>query len=193
MDIKIDGVTFEIMERALGQARAGRLHILEIMNRELSKHRADLSTYAPRIIAIRIDPEKIREIIGPGGKMIRKITEESGAVIDVENDGTVKIASVGEESGRKALNMIKSLVTDPEIGTVYKGKVRRIVNFGAFVEILPGRDGLVHISELDDRRVAKVEDILAEGDEIMVKIIGIDKEGKIRLSRKAAMAEAPSS
>ena len=193
MDIKIDGVTFEIMERALGQARAGRLHILGIMNAALSKHRADLSTYAPRIIAIRIDPEKIREIIGPGGKMIRKITEESGAVIDVENDGTVKIASVGEESGRKALNMIKSLVTDPEIGTVYKGKVRRIVNFGAFVEILPGRDGLVHISELDDKRVARVEDLLSEGDEIMVKIIGIDKEGKIRLSRKAAMAEAPSS
>ncbi len=192
MDIKIDGVTFEIMERALGQARAGRLHILGIMSRSLSRHREDLSTYAPRIIAIRIDPEKIREIIGPGGKMIRKITEESGAVIDVENDGTIRIASVGEESAKKALSMIKNLVTDPEIGTVYKGTVRRIVNFGAFVEILPGRDGLVHISELDDHRVAKVEDVLAEGDEIMVKIIGIDKEGKIRLSRKAAMAETAS-
>ncbi|MFN0150181.1 MAG: polyribonucleotide nucleotidyltransferase [bacterium] len=192
MDIKIDGVTFEIMERALGQARAGRLHILGVMGRSLSRHREDLSTYAPRIIAIRIDPEKIREIIGPGGKMIRKITEESGAVIDVENDGTIRIASVGEESAKKALGMIKNLVTDPEIGTVYKGTVRRIVNFGAFVEILPGRDGLVHISELDDHRVAKVEDVLAEGDEIMVKIIGIDKEGKIRLSRKAAMAETAS-
>jgi len=192
MDIKIDGVTFEIMEQALGQARAGRLHILEIMRGSLSRHREDLSTYAPRIIAIRIDPEKIREIIGPGGKMIRKITEESGAVIDVENDGTIRIASVGEESAKKALGMIKALVTDPEIGTVYKGKVRRIVNFGAFVEILPGRDGLVHISELDDHRVAKVEDVLQEGDEIMVKIIGIDKEGKIRLSRKAAMAETGS-
>lgn len=124
--------------------------------------------------------------------MIRKITEESGAVIDVENDGTIRIASVGEESAKKALGMIKNLVTDPEIGTVYKGTVRRIVNFGAFVEILPGRDGLVHISELDDHRVAKVEDVLAEGDEIMVKIIGIDKEGKIRLSRKAAMAETAS-
>jgi polyribonucleotide nucleotidyltransferase len=190
MDIKIDGVTFQILEDALAQAREGRLHILETMERTLSRPRTELSTYAPRIIAIRIDPDKIREVIGPGGKMIRKITEESGAVIDVENDGTIRIASVGEESGKKALGMIKSLVTDPEIGTIYKGKVRRIVNFGAFVEILPGRDGLVHISELDDRRVAKVEDVLQEGDEIMVKIIGIDKEGKIRLSRKAAMAEA---
>ncbi len=192
MDIKIEGVTFEILERALAQARDGRLHILEIMNRTLSSPRAELSAYAPRIIAIKIDTEKIREVIGPGGKMIRKITEESGAIIDVENDGTIRIASVGRESVEKALYMIKSLVSDPEIGTVYKGKVRRIVNFGAFVEILPGRDGLIHISELDDKRVAKVEDVLAEGDEVLVKIIGIDKEGKIRLSRKAAMAEAES-
>jgi polyribonucleotide nucleotidyltransferase len=190
MDIKIDGVTFAIMERALAQARAGRLHILEIMGRELSAHREDLSAYAPRITAIRIDTDKIRDVIGPGGKMIRKITEESGAIIDVENDGTIRIASVSGESMKKALDMIKGLVSDPEIGTIYKGKVRRIVNFGAFVEILPGRDGLVHISELDTQRVAKVEDILSEGDEVVVKIIGIDKEGKIRLSRKAAMAES---
>ncbi len=190
MDIKIDGVTFEIMERALAQARAGRLHILEIMGRTLAQPRADLSAYAPRITAIRIDTDKIRDVIGPGGKMIRKITEESGAIIDVENDGTIRIASVSGESMKKALDMIKGLVSDPEIGTLYKGKVRRIVNFGAFVEILPGRDGLIHISELDTHRVAKVEDVLSEGDEVMVKIIGIDKEGKIRLSRKAAMAES---
>ncbi|MFH1278654.1 MAG: polyribonucleotide nucleotidyltransferase [Candidatus Eisenbacteria bacterium] len=187
MDLKTAGIGFEVIEKALEQARRGRLYILDKMTAVLDKPRADLSPYAPRILTIKIHTDKIREIIGPGGKMIRKIQEESGASIDVEDDGTVKVASVDEEAGRIAMDMIKAIVEEPEIGRVYDGIVRRVVPFGAFVEILPGKDGLVHISELDTRRVAKVEDVVNEGDKIQVKVINVDEDGKVRLSRKALL------
>ncbi len=190
MDIKIKGLDFGILSRALEQARQGRLHILGIMNQTLAESRREISVYAPRIIVIKINPDKIRDVIGPGGKMIKKICEETGAQIDVEDDGTVKVACVDSEMAHRAVDIIRALTEDPEIGRVYRGKVKRIVNFGAFVEILPGRDGLVHISELENHRVARVEDILAEGDVVMVKVIGVDEEGKIRLSRKAVLQEA---
>jgi polyribonucleotide nucleotidyltransferase len=187
MDLKTTGIGFEVIEQALEQARRGRLFILDKMEATIAKPRPELSPFAPRILTIKVHTDKIREIIGPGGKMIRKIQEESGASIDIEDDGTVKIASVDEEAGRKAMEMIKALVEEPEIGRVYEGTVRRIVPFGAFVEILPGKDGLLHISELENRRVAKVEDVVNEGDKIQVKVINIDEEGKVRLSRKALL------
>ncbi|RPJ47237.1 MAG: polyribonucleotide nucleotidyltransferase [Candidatus Latescibacterota bacterium] len=187
MDLKTAGIGFDVIEQALDQARRGRLFILDKMEATLAKPRPELSPFAPRILTIKIHTDKIREIIGPGGKMIRKIQEESGASIDIEDDGTVKIASVDEEAGRKAMEMIKAIVEEPEIGRVYEGTVRRIVPFGAFVEILPGKDGLLHISELENRRVAKVEDVVNEGDKIQVKVINIDEEGKVRLSRKALL------
>jgi len=190
MDMKIKGLPFDVLERALDQARRGRLHILGIMNETMERSRAEISRYAPRILVIKINPDKIRDVIGPGGKTIKKICEETGAQIDVEDDGTIKVACVDSEMAQRAVEIVRSLTEDPEIGQVYRGKVRRIVNFGAFVEILPGRDGLVHISELENHRVARVEDVLAEGDAIMVKVIGVDEEGKIRLSRKAVLQEA---
>ncbi len=190
MDCKTTGISFDVIRRALEQAKAGRLHILSIMKETLAGPREEMSPYAPRITAIQIDVDKIREVIGPGGKMIRKITEDSGASIDIEDDGTIKIASVSEDSARIALEMIKAITAEAEVDQVYNGTVRRIVPFGAFVEILPGKDGLLHISELEYRRVERVEDVLAEGDKIEVKVIGIDREGKIRLSRKALL-EAP--
>jgi polyribonucleotide nucleotidyltransferase len=189
MDMKIKGLDFEVMSRALEQARQGRLHILGVMNETLSESRPEISKHAPRIIVITINPDRIRDVIGPGGKTIKKITEDTGANIDVEDDGTVKVACVDAEMAARAVDIIRSLTEDPEIGRVYRGKVKRIVNFGAFVEILPGRDGLVHISELEHRRVARVEDVLQEGDIVLVKVIGVDDEGKIRLSRKAVLAE----
>jgi len=190
MDLKTAGIGFDVIERALEQARRGRLFILDKMEATIAKPRPELSPYAPRILTIKVHTDKIREIIGPGGKMIRKIQEESGATIDIEDDGTVKIASVDEKAGRKAMEMIKALVEEPEIGRVYEGTVRRIVPFGAFVEILPGKDGLLHISELENRRVAKVEDILNEGDKVQVKVINIDEDGKVRLSRKALLVKS---
>ncbi len=187
MDCKTTGISFDLIERALLQARDGRLHILGKMESALTEARPEMSPFAPRITAIKIDPDKIRDIIGPGGKMIRKITEESSASIDIEDDGTIKIASVNEESTKIAIEMIRALTASPELDTVYDGIVRRIVPFGAFVEILPGKDGLLHISELEYRRVERVEEILTEGDKLQVKVIGIDPEGKIRLSRRVLL------
>ncbi len=190
MDLKTAGISLAIMERALVQAKVGRLHILDIMEKTIAKPKSELSPYAPRIITIKIKQDRIGEVIGPGGKMIRSIVEQTGAKIDIEDDGTVLIASVDGAAGEAARDMILRLVEEPEIGRVYEGKVRRLAAFGAFVEILPGQDGLIHISELDTKRVARVEDVLKLGDTVSVKVIGIDPEGKIRLSRKAVL-EAP--
>lgn len=188
MDVKIAGVNLTLMEQALKEAKEARLHVLDMMEQTIAKPRAELSAYAPRIIIIKVKPEKIGAIIGPGGKMIRSIIEESGAKIDIEDDGSVFIASVDQKAGELAQQLILKLIEEPEVGKEYIGKVRRITPFGAFVEILPNQDGLVHISELENRRVNKVEDVLSLGDEVKVKIIGIDPEGKIRLSRKACLA-----
>jgi len=187
MDLKTAGITLDIMAKALEQARGGRLYILDIMEKTISRPKPELSPYAPRIITIKIKQDKIGEVIGPGGKNIRAIIEQTGAKIDIEDDGTVLIASVDGAAGEAARDMILRMVEEPEIGRVYEGKVRRIAAFGAFVEILPGQDGLIHISELDTKRVARVEDVLKLGDTVTVKVIGIDPEGKIRLSRKAIL------
>jgi len=189
MDIKISGVNREIMRQALHQAKEGRLHILGIMNASLAAPRSDVSGYAPRIITLHVKPDKIREIIGPGGKVIRGIIEATGVKIDVEDDGTVMIASSDEEGAKKAIEMVQRIAAEAEVGRIYKGTVRKIVEFGAFVEILPGTDGLVHISQLAPERVRKVTDVLKEGDEVMVKVLEIDRQGKIRLSRKEALQE----
>jgi polyribonucleotide nucleotidyltransferase len=189
MDIKISGVNRDVMGQALRQAREGRLHILGIMNATLSSARTNVSGHAPRIITLKVKPDKIREIIGPGGKVIRGIIEATGVKIDVEDDGTVRIASVDEEAAKKAIEMVQRIAAEAEIGKIYKGTVRKIVEFGAFVEILPGTDGLVHISQLAPERVRKVSDVLKEGDEVMVKVLEIDRQGKIRLSRKEALEE----
>jgi len=190
MDIKLKrGLDFETLSQALEKARSARHRILDIMTEAMPAPRAEMSVYAPRITMLTINPEKIRDIIGPGGKVIRRIQEETGADINVEDDGTVKVASYDSEGGNRAVDMIKAITEDPEIGAVYDGLVRRVVNFGAFVEILPNRDGLVHISELDTSRVERVEDVLREGDRVKVKVIGIDPEGKIKLSRKAVLVQ----
>ena len=189
MDIKISGVNREVMHQALHQAKEGRLHILGIMNATLPAARTNVSGHAPRIITLRVKPEKIREIIGPGGKVIRGIIEATGVKMDVEDDGTVTIASIDEAASQKAVEMVQRIAAEAEIGKIYKGTVRKIVEFGAFVEILPGTDGLVHISQLAPERVSKVSDVLKEGDEVMVKVLEIDRQGKIRLSRKEALEE----
>ncbi len=187
MDIKIGGVTVELMERALDQAKRARLVVLGKMNQAISTPRPELSPYAPRIITIKVPIDKIGEIIGPGGKMIRSIIEQTGAKIDIEDDGTVIIASVDQSAGEAARDKILGMCEVPEIGRTYTGKVKRIAAFGAFIEILPGTDGLVHISELEYHRVNRVEDVINLGDTVMVKVIDIDNEGKIRLSRKALL------
>jgi polyribonucleotide nucleotidyltransferase len=184
MDIKINGITAEIMKAALEQAKAGRLHILGEMNKVLDKPRAEMSAWAPTIVTIKIDPEKIRDVIGKGGSVIRQITEETGATIDIENDGTVKIASVDGASGREALRRIEMITADVEVGRVYEGKVVRLMDFGAFVAILPGRDGLVHISQISDERVERVSDKLKEGDVVKVKVLEVDRQGRVRLSMR---------
>ncbi len=189
MDNKIGGLSRDVLVQALEQARTARLSILDAMEQAIAAPRADLSPFAPRIELIRISPDKIGEVIGPGGRMIKKITEETGCQIDISDDGTVKVASSDKASAERAIDVIRAITADPEIGRAYKGVVKRVVNFGAFVEILPGRDGLVHISELAPHRVGAVEDIVREGDEVVVKVIGVDDSGKIRLSRKAALAE----
>ncbi len=189
MDIKIKGLSKDIMEKALAQAREGRLHILSKMNEVISAPRKILNKYAPRIHTMKVNPEKIREIIGPGGKMIRSITESCGVKIEVSDDGTVKIASNDEAKVKSAIDVIQSLVQEAVIGQIYKGVVKRIADFGAFVEILPGTDGLVHISQLADEKVRRVTDVLQEGDEVYVKVLDVDRQGKIRLSRRDAMAE----
>jgi len=189
MDMKISGISKEILQQALAQAKKGRLFILDKMLAVIDKPRADLSPYAPRMITFEIDPDKIRDVIGPGGKMIRKIIEETGVDIDIEDDGRVFITSVDKVAGEKARAIIERLTSDVEIGKTYLGKVVRLMNFGAFVEILPGKEGLVHISQLDKDRVVKVEDVVQVGDEILVKVIEIDKLGRINLSRKALLVE----
>ncbi|MEA2618701.1 MAG: polyribonucleotide nucleotidyltransferase [Chloroflexota bacterium] len=189
MDMKIKGLRWELMEQALEQARVGRLHILGRMTETLPAPRQEMSMWAPRIETIQINPDKIRDVIGPGGKTIRRIVEETGVQIDVEDDGRVSIASNNGEAMQQAIAMIRDLTEDVEVGKIYKGKVVRIMNFGAFVEILPKKDGLVHISQLADHRVNKVEDVVNIGDEIMVKVIEIDDKGRVNLSRKLAISE----
>ncbi len=184
MDIKIDGITREIMQDALAQAQGSRLHILEQMNKVLPVHRQEMSDWAPTIIMMRIDPEKIRDVIGKGGSVIRAITEETGATIDIDNDGTVKIASVQAAAGREAKQRIELITADVEVGRIYEGKVARLMDFGAFVTILPGRDGLVHISQISDERVERVGDKLKEGDVVRVKVLEVDRQGRVRLSMR---------
>ncbi len=190
MDIKVGGISADVMRAALTQAKAGRLHILGIMNEALSSTRTNMSAYAPRIITIKIPVDKIRDVIGPGGKMIRSIIERTGVKIDVEDNGTVNVASADGESAMKAIGIIQELTATPELNKTYKGKVQRITDFGAFVEIMAGTDGLLHVSEIANHRVKDVRDELKEGQEIMVKVINIDPTGKIRLSRKALLQEA---
>jgi len=190
MDIKIDGVTEEILSRALLQAREGRHHIIGKMREVLVAPRSDLSAFAPRITTIKIKPEKVREVIGSGGKTIRQIVSDTGVSIDVEDDGTIKIASADGEAAQRAIDIIKGIIEEPELGKIYQGKVKRIVDFGAFVEIIPGIEGLVHISQLAKERVQSVSDVLKEGEVITVKVIEIDeKQGRIRLSRKEVMMD----
>ncbi len=187
MDIKIDGLKREIVAKALHQAREARLHILNEMNKALSKSRSEISKYAPRILTITVKPEKIRDIIGPGGRTIKHITVTTGTQINIEDDGTVMIASADSEAADAAAEMIRELVREAEVGKFYSGRVTRIMDFGAFVEILPGTEGLLHISQLSHERVRSVSDILKEGDEVLVKVTEMDSNGKIRLSRKAAL------
>ena len=187
MDIKISGVTKEIMRLALEQAKAGRIHILAEMAKAIAAPRGELSKYAPRITTITVKPDQVRTVIGPGGKNVRAIIEATGCAIDIEDDGRINIASHDGEACQQAIKMIRNLTQEAEVGKFYRGTVRRIMEFGAFVEIYPGTDGLVHISELDKERVRAVTDILKEGDEVVVKCIGIDKQGKIKLSRKEAL------
>jgi polyribonucleotide nucleotidyltransferase len=184
MDIKIHGITREIMFDALNQAREARLHILGEMSKVISKPRDKMSDWAPTIMTFKIDPEKIREVIGKGGSVIRQITEESGATIDIENDGTVRIASVDGESGREARRRIDLITADVEVGQIYEGRVARLMDFGAFVTILPGKDGLVHISQISEERVERVSDKLKEGDTVRVKVLEVDRQGRIRLSMR---------
>jgi polyribonucleotide nucleotidyltransferase len=184
MDIKVEGITPEIMKVALEQAKAGRLHILGEMNKVLSTPREKMSEWAPSIITLKIDPEKIRDVIGKGGAVIRQITEETGTTIDIENDGTVKIASVNGTAGREAQRRIELITADVEVGRVYEGRVARLMDFGAFVTILPGRDGLVHISQISNERVERVSDKLKEGDVVQVKVLEVDRQGRVRLSMK---------
>jgi polyribonucleotide nucleotidyltransferase len=192
MDNKVGGVTRDVMRQALHQARDARLFILDVMQKALEEPRKEVSLYAPRIVTLRIKPDKIRDVIGPGGKVIRGIVEETGCKIDIEDDGTVRIASADSVALEKAINAIQGITAEPEIGKIYKGKVRKVVDFGAFVEIFPGTDGLVHISQLSDKRVRRVEDVLNEGDEVMVKVLDVDRSGKIRLSVREAQQESES-
>ncbi len=189
MDIKIDGLTMELLDQALRRAHTGRMHILDIMDQTLDRPRDELSEHAPRIVSIQINPEKIGEIIGPKGKTIRAIQDETGATIDIEDSGIVKIAAVSGDAGRRAREMIEAIVQDPEVGRIYEGPVKNTTTFGAFVEILPGTEGLCHISELEEGRVEKTEDVVKKGDVIRVKLLAIDEKGRLRLSRKAAIAE----
>jgi len=185
MDIKIDGITREIMEAALAQACEGRLHILEKMNAVIASPRSEMSEYAPRITTIKINPEKIRDVIGKGGATIRAITEETGTTIDIDDDGTVKIAAVDKAAGEEARKRIELLTADIEVGKIYEGRVAKLMDFGAFVNILPGKDGLVHISQISNERVENVSDKLTEGEFVKVKVLEIDKQGRVRLSMKA--------
>ncbi len=190
MDIKIEGVTKEIMQKAMEQAKQAREFIIDKMLQTISAPRSEISIYAPRIISIKIPVEKIKDVIGPGGRIIKKMQDDLDVQIEIENDGTVNIASTDKSASEKAINMIRSLTEEPEVGKIYTGKVTSVTDYGAFVEIFSGREGLLHISELDDGYVKKVEDVINEGDEVVVKLIDIDKFGRLNLSRKAAMVEA---
>ena len=185
MDIKIDGITQEIMQVALAQAKEGRKHILDHMNQCINEPRQEMSQYAPRLFTIKVHPDKIRDVIGKGGATIRAITEETGTTIDIQDDGTVTIASVNKEAADEARHRIEQITTDVEVGAVYEGTVTKIMNFGAFVTILPGKDGLVHISQISDERVENVSDALSEGDKVKVEVLEVDKQGRIRLSMKS--------
>jgi polyribonucleotide nucleotidyltransferase len=189
MDIKIDGITREIMQKALSQAQEGRIHILGEMNKVISTPREEMSQFAPRYLTLKIHPDKIRDVIGKGGATIRSITEQTGASVDIDDNGTVKIASVDREAGEQALKLIEQITAEVEVGMVYEGKVAKLMDFGAFVTILPGKDGLVHISQISDERVENVSDKLSEGDIVKVKVLEIDKQGRIRLSMKAVNAD----
>jgi polyribonucleotide nucleotidyltransferase len=189
LDLKLTGLPHALMTEALERAHVARLHILGEMNKVLAAPRKEISKYAPRILTLKIDPEKIGLLIGPGGKNIKKLVEESGCEINIEDDGTVNIYSVAEEGMKIARDAIMGMTAEAEEGKIYRGKVVTIKEFGCFVEFLPGKDGLVHISELANFRVKKTEDIVKMGDEIWVKCLGVDEKGRVRLSRKAAMAE----
>jgi polyribonucleotide nucleotidyltransferase len=189
MDIKVGGITTEVMTKALEQARQGRLGILAKMRDALPESRQNISLFAPRIVTIRIPVDKIRDVIGPGGKMIRSIIERTGVKIDVEDDGRVNVASADGASAQKAISIIQELTATPELNKTYMGKVQRITDFGAFVEIMPGTDGLLHVSEIANHRVKDVRDELKEGEQLLVKVINIDPTGKIRLSRKVLLQE----
>jgi polyribonucleotide nucleotidyltransferase len=189
MDIKVTGITTAILREALEQAHKGRLEIIAKMEETLLGPRMTISAFAPRIITIKIPVDKIRDVIGPGGKMIRSIIDRTGVKIDVEDDGRVNVASADESSAQKAIAIIQELTATPELNKVYMGRVQRITDFGAFVEIMPGVDGLLHVSEIANHRVKDVRDELKEGEQVMVKVINIDPSGKIRLSRKALLQE----
>lgn len=191
MDIKVDGLSKDILTQALEQARLGRLHILGVMKEALPKERDEISPNAPRIMRFKINPDKIRDVIGPGGRIIRDIVARSGAKVEVTDDGMVQVAGVGKESVETAVRIIEDLTREAQINMVYKGLVRRVMDFGAFVELFPGTEGLVHISELSDKRVEKVNDVLQEGDEVNVAVLSIDREGKMRLSRRKAIGKKP--
>jgi polyribonucleotide nucleotidyltransferase len=185
MDIKIEGINEEIMRTALAQARDGRLHILDKMNAVISSHRTEMSKFAPRIITVKINADKIRDVIGKGGATIRAITEQTGATIDIQDDGTVMIFSADYDAGQAALRQVEDITAEVEVGKIYEGRVAKLMDFGAFVTILPGKDGLVHISQISEERVENVGDKLSEGDMIKVKVLEVDRQGRIRLSMKA--------
>lgn len=187
MDTKTAGLSMEIVQATFEQAREARLKILDVMIAAIAEPRKELSQYAPRIISLRINPEKIRDVIGPGGKMINEIIDKTGATIDIEDDGLVMITSVSAEAGEKAAEWVRNLTREVKVGEVFEGKVVRILDFGAFVEILPKQDGMVHISELDTQRVAKVSDVVKIGDMVQVKVIAIDDLGRINLSRRVLL------
>ncbi len=189
MDIKVPGISREILERALSQAREGRLHILEKMKEAIAEPRKEISVHAPRIMTIEVKPDKIRDVIGPGGRNIRTIIDETGVKIDVEDSGLVRIASPNMEAVEEAIAMVKRFTQEVEVGGLYLGKVKRILDFGAIVEIFPGVDGLVHISQVANERIRAVSDVLKEGEEVLVKVLEIESNGRIRLSRKAALQE----
>ncbi|MBK8013798.1 MAG: polyribonucleotide nucleotidyltransferase [Deltaproteobacteria bacterium] len=192
MDIKLTGVSRETLERALDQAREGRLHILNEMSKTIDAPRAEISKWAPRITKIKVKTERIKDVIGPGGKVIKDLVAKTGASIDIADDGTISIASADSDMVEKAIRLIKDITREPEVGKIYLGNVRKCTDFGAFVEIFPGTDGLVHISDLAEKRVNRVEDVVREGDEVLVKVINIDRQGKIRLSRKEAIGQKAS-
>src|SRR5213079_3047364 len=189
MDIKIEGITKEIMQVALAQAREGRMHILGIMKEALEGSRAEISSYAPRIIKIKINPEKIRDVIGKGGVVIRGLQEETGTTIEISDDGTVSIACVSAEGGQAAKKRIEDITADVEVGRVYDGTVLKLLDFGAIVQLLPGKDGLLHISQIANERVNNVSDYLKEGQQVKVKVLEADEKGRVRLSMKAVLAE----